>query len=110
MFLCSTQFLLPGQGIWWHTVTGGYEFFDGSESSVTQDSGPNMEHFRDVKLHEVYYRKEEQWNRITETETDLATPYIKIYTKFCERGEFSDGTRSNTSEDGQNEQEIQRWS
>jgi hypothetical protein len=70
-------FLEPGLGIWWRSTDDEcYEFLD--EPNFKQQ-GPNLQHYRDTKLEEVYENKAVLWGKILEQGTILPTPYIKLY-------------------------------
>lgn len=40
------DFLVPGEGVWWHKTPFGIEFHDGEDEVEWKDSGPSLHHFR----------------------------------------------------------------
>ena len=69
----------PGEGVWWQSVAQGYEFFDGAEEPDAHQEGPQLQHFRDVTLQQIYREKKSVWQEVCEQNITLPTPYIKLY-------------------------------
>ena len=72
-------FLEQGIGVWWRSTNESYEFFDSNDEPNFKQQGPNLQHYRDTKLEEIYEKKKVVWEKILEEETILPTPYIKLY-------------------------------
>ena len=49
-----SPFLRRGEGVWWKSTEEGYEFHDGREEPDFRPEGPELLHFRDVHLNEIY--------------------------------------------------------
>ena len=67
-------FLRPGDGVWWQPVTQGYEFFDGTEEPDTHQEGPELQHFRDVTLQQIYNMKKSVWQEVCEQKHHTTYP------------------------------------
>lgn len=72
-------FLRPGEGVWWQPTAEGYEFFDGTKEPDSHQEGPELQHFRDVTLQQIYNMKKSMWQELCEENIILPTPYIKLY-------------------------------
>ena len=59
-----SPFLVCGKDVWWCTDEEGYVFKDGNSDPEYQPAGPNLFHFRDTYLPQVYARQKECWETI----------------------------------------------
>lgn len=56
----------------------GFEFCDGKDASDTNTNGPQLKHYRNTSLDQIYKNKESTRNDIIQ-DVELPTPYIKLY-------------------------------
>ena len=76
-----SDFLLPGEGIWWHYDEDirSVIFHDGHLEPKEKVEGPLLNHFRSsiIKSERIFLR--EQWENCLETEVLLPISKVKIY-------------------------------
>lgn len=97
-----SPYLMPGPGIWWKKTEGGFEFYDGRDAPDTQTNGPQLKHFRNTSLDQIYTNKECIWNDLIQGSVELPTPYIKLYSedgKFLGYKRFDCSTSANLVEE-----------
>ena len=54
-----SDFIACGEGVWWHQILSGVEFFDGPDEPNTRPEGPTLHHFRssDLKTEEQHLHR-----------------------------------------------------
>ena len=94
-----SQFLLPGEGVWWKNKQSGYEFMDRFE--VSSMTGPNLLHFRNANLFDIPKRNTIAWNSLVADRTLLPTPFIRLYDnngEYCGRYIYNGSTVESSQE------------
>ena len=71
-----SPFLEPGIGVWWEDY---YEFLDGSDEPNFKQQEPNLQHYRDTRLEQVYDKNKAFWEHLIQQESILPTPYVKLF-------------------------------
>ena len=71
-----SDFLLPGEGVWWRRDLRGVEFFDGQDEVDYRPEGPFLHHFRfsNMKIEQDYLA--ESWRKCLSDETII--PHIVL--------------------------------
>ena len=74
-----SDFIACGEGVWWHQILPGVEFFDGPEEANTRPPGPKLHHFRssNLKLEEEHLY--DCWERCLSDDT-ITIPHRVIRT------------------------------
>lgn len=54
-------------------------FFDSDKDSNYSLHGPNLMHFRNATIQQVYNQSKKKWTNIIEQKTVLPTPYIRLF-------------------------------
>ena len=82
-----SDFLLPGEGIWWHydDEIMSIVFHDGKDEPNDRIQGPKLHHFRSSTFASERNYLKEQWIKCLEPEVVLPTCKIKI---FDENGDY----------------------
>ena len=82
-----SDFLLPGEGIWWHydDEIMSIVFHDGKDEPNDRIQGPKLHHFRSSTFASERNYLKEQWIKCLESEVVLPTCKIKI---FDENGDY----------------------
>ena len=76
-----SPFLVCGKDVWWCTDEEGYVFKDGNSDPEYQPAGPNLFHFRDTYLPQVYARQKECWETIIQNKIEIPATSIKVYSQ-----------------------------
>jgi len=111
-----SDFISCGEGVWWHQILSGVEFFDGPSDANSKPQGPAIHHFRSssLQLEEEYLHQ--CWERCLNEDT-ITIPHrvIRIYnqggdcirvitTNFLNRDDDSD-TNPNQEEEEDHEED-----
>ena len=72
-------YLITGKGIWWSINSNSYNFHDADDDENAHEEGPQLLHFRDNNLDQLWKRNEQIWEQILERRVALPTPCIKLY-------------------------------
>ncbi|KAL5510055.1 hypothetical protein EMCRGX_G005525 [Ephydatia muelleri] len=56
-----SDFLLPGEGVWWKHVAQGVEFLDGEDEEMNTRIEPKLMHYRGQSLPDVELYLEQKW-------------------------------------------------
>ena len=77
-----SDFIACGEGVWWHHILSGVEFFDGPNEAKSKPQGPAIHHFRssNLQLEEEYLHQ--CWERCLNDDT-ITNPHrvIRIYNR-----------------------------
>ncbi|CAC5371002.1 unnamed protein product [Mytilus coruscus] len=80
-----SDFILPGEGVWWHTEDGNMIFYDGPDDEPFHNEGPEMHHFRSSSYKEEHQLLKDIWEKVTENFQDrkisLPLKRIKMFDK-----------------------------
>lgn len=74
-----SSFLKHGMGVWWKNEEGGMKFLDVDNDPDFQPQGPQLHHYRNITLPDVYHQISQDWNTILHTDTTLPIPSIRLY-------------------------------
>ena len=75
-----SDFLLPGQGVWWKgKPDGGIEFLDSSLEASSHLDEPQLHHFRCSNMSDELKYLTKCWKKCIEREIDLPLPTIRRY-------------------------------
>ena len=85
-----SPFLVYGENIWWTQTETDYQFFDSDTDPEYQSEGPNLMHFSEHMLPDIFSRHNETWSTILSNESIIMpASSIKLYDRD---GNFT-GTR-----------------
>jgi len=59
----TSDFITCGEGVWWHQILSGVEFFDGPDEPSTRPQEPNLHHFRSGDLKKEEQHLQQSWER-----------------------------------------------
>ena len=75
-----SDFLLPGQGVWWKKIpSGGIEFLDSSLEATSHPDGPQLHHFRSSNMTEEIEYLKNCWKSCIDREIELPLPTVRRY-------------------------------
>ena len=83
-----SSYLKHGEGIWWKNEPEGVRFLDGADDPNVHPLGPQLDHFRNTTLPDVYRKASQDWDTILHNKITLPSPNIRLYD--------SDGNFQNT--------------
>ena len=106
-----SDFLLPGEGVWWRPDLCGIEFFDSEEEPNTRPEGPFLHHFRYSNMKKEQQYLKECWTRclkenvsiphiVITARNDSDSEDIEIQTGLFERGNDDSETDDNGKDNG----------
>ena len=58
-----SDFLKPGEGVWWKEVNDSIEFFDGPDEPSFRKEGPKLHHFRSTSIAKEQELLDVCWNK-----------------------------------------------
>lgn len=96
-----SDFLLPGEGVWWHRHGDYIEFHDVSGSPSSNESGPELHHFRSSSLKDEEEYLQLCWQKCLEKQIIIPINVIRItvlpqekvkYVQTCFLGDPSDNS------------------
>lgn len=74
-----SDFLLPGQGVWWLKTTSGIEFYDGpNKEEDYKTPGPEL-HFRNTMMGDLQAQLLKTWEECINESTQLPLPTVRQY-------------------------------
>ena len=59
-----SSYLKHGEGIWWKNKPEGVRFLDGADDPNVHPLGPQLDHFRNTTLPDVYRKASQDWDTI----------------------------------------------
>ena len=75
-----SDFLLPGEGVWWKYVAQGVEFLDGGDEEMNTKKEPRLMHYRGQSLPEVELYLEQKWEECMYSGITVPANSLKYYT------------------------------
>ena len=75
-----SDFIACGEGVWWHQILSGVEFFDGPDEPNMRPQGPKLHHFRSSDLKKEEQHLHQCWERCLNDDT-VVIPHriIRLY-------------------------------
>ncbi|CAG2220767.1 unnamed protein product [Mytilus edulis] len=61
-----SDYILPGEGVWWHMEDGNMIFHDGPDDEPFHIEGPDMHHFRSSSYKEEHQQLKDIWEKVIE--------------------------------------------
>ncbi|VDI29311.1 Hypothetical predicted protein [Mytilus galloprovincialis] len=61
-----SDYILPGEGVWWHMEDGNMIFHDGPDDEPFHNEGPDMHHFRSSSYKEEHQQLKDIWEKVIE--------------------------------------------
>ncbi|CAG2184714.1 unnamed protein product [Mytilus edulis] len=61
-----SDYILPGEGVWWHMEDGNMIFHDGPDDEPFRNEGPDMHHFRSSSYKEQHQQLKDIWEKVIE--------------------------------------------
>lgn len=113
-----SDFIACGEGVWWHQILSGVEFFDGPNEAKSKPQGPAIHHFRssNLQLEEKYLNQ--CWERCLNDDS-ITIPHrvIRIYnqrgdcmqvitTNFLHRDDDSENDPNQEEEDRDDQEAV----
>ena len=75
-----SDFLLPGEGVWWKHVAQGVEFLDGEDEEMNTRIEPKLMHYRGQSLPDVELYLEQKWEECICSGITVPASSVKYYT------------------------------
>lgn len=72
-----SDFLLPGEGVWWSQADDFVEFFDACGEAKFREEGPALYHFRSSNLKNEGHYLIECWQQCLQREIVIPTHLIR---------------------------------
>ena len=79
--LTLSEFLLPGEGIWWKRVKGGIEFLDSGSEVSHHACGPELQHFRSSNMSDQVQYLQGCWKSCIEKGIEIPLAAIRRYSE-----------------------------
>ena len=89
-----SDFIACGEGVWWHQILAGVEFFDGPEEANTRPQGPKLHHFRSSNLQLEEYHLSDCWERCLSDDT-ITIPH-RIIRTYNQQGDCTSVIQTNS--------------
>ena len=87
-----SDFIACGEGVWWHQILSGVEFFDGPDEPSTRPQGPSLHHFRSSDLKKEQHLQK-SWERCLNDDA-VVIPH-RIIRLYDQKGDCSRIIRTN---------------
>lgn len=71
------DFLEPGEGVWWQSVDGGIEFFDGPNQVCFREEGPRLHHFRSSNIKKEQEYLDASWTNCLESKVKIPATKLR---------------------------------
>ena len=72
-----SDFLKPGEGVWWKEVDGSIEFFDGPDEPSFRAKGPKLHHFRSTSIPNEQELLDACWNKCLVEEVKIPATKLR---------------------------------